>query len=418
MTRRLLVVAPYFPPHAGGVEHYAYNVAARLARDFGWHVAVAASGQSRKGVTREMLHGITVYRLPTWITLSNTPLNPCWLSQLRNVVSRERPDVINAHAPVPGLSDIAIFGAKRIPTVLTYHMGSMRKGRLSLDWAIWLYERGCWPLTVARSDLVVCTSRFVRSGLGRQGRAKSTVVTPGVDTGYFSPVKEIGASSQRTDKPAMVGSRVLFVGALGTGDAHKGLSYLLRAFARVRKTCPGASLSVVGDGDDCSRYKAERDALGVSDCVRFLGLLRGRALLSAYQAADLLVLPSTNENFPLVLLEAMSCGLPVVASRVGGIPEIVADGKTGHLVQPTDVAALATRILDLVRSSDTRLRMGRLARDEVVLKHDWDRRAKQTHDLLSAVERRSYRPPYLSPRSRTIGEAGWTGQGVSIQRSP
>ena len=121
---------------------------------------------------------------------------------------------------------------------------------------------------------------------------------------------------------------------------------VVRIFARIRRALP-ATLLMIGDGPDRAEAEQEARELQVAEDVRFLG--RIDSLVDLLQATDLFLLPSQTESFGLAALEAMACGAPVVATRVGGIPEVVQDGITGILEPPGSVEAMARRAVDLLR---------------------------------------------------------------------
>ena len=126
----------------------------------------------------------------------------------------------------------------------------------------------------------------------------------------------------------------------------KRVKDVVRIFARVRRAIP-STLVMVGDGPE--RLDAEREAreLGVAEDVRFLGRLDPVAPILA--ATDLFVLPSQTESFGLAALEAMACGAPVLASRIGGLPEVVVDGVNGILEPPGSVEAMARRAIEVLK---------------------------------------------------------------------
>jgi glycosyltransferase involved in cell wall biosynthesis len=164
---------------------------------------------------------------------------------------------------------------------------------------------------------------------------------------------------------------LLFVGRLAS---NKGLVELVGAFAALRRVYPGAQLVLVGEdggmGDTVRRRAAELD---VAKAVHLTGFIQDeRRLASAFSEARMLVLPSEYEAFGLVLLEALAHGTPVVASRVGGIPEFIPEGKAGILVPPLDVAALGQALLQLWPDEHRRRALGAYGRTEVVPKYRWD----------------------------------------------
>jgi glycosyltransferase involved in cell wall biosynthesis len=148
---------------------------------------------------------------------------------------------------------------------------------------------------------------------------------------------------------------VLYVGRL---LRIKGVHHLLGAFPRVLARFPLVRLLIVGDGEEGQDLQTSARRLGLGPRVAFLGSLPHEDVIRCMRAADVFVLPSLVESFGIVLLEAMSCGLPVVASRVMGIPYLVEDGLNGFLVPPTDEEVLADRITALLSDPDLRARMG------------------------------------------------------------
>jgi N-acetyl-alpha-D-glucosaminyl L-malate synthase BshA len=134
----------------------------------------------------------------------------------------------------------------------------------------------------------------------------------------------------------------------------KRVKDVIRVFARIRRAMP-ATLAMVGDGPERPDAEAEAKELGVSDDVKFLGRLDSVATL--LQGCELFLLPSTTESFGLAALEAMACGAVVVATRVGGIPEVVDDGIDGILEPVGSVEAMGRRAVDLLRDGDALARM-------------------------------------------------------------
>src|SRR5206468_280465 len=126
-------------------------------------------------------------------------------------------------------------------------------------------------------------------------------------------------------------------------------------------------------------------SLGLDGIVRFLGRLSGDDLVTAYRNAAVLALPSSNDSFPVVLLEAMACGLPVVSTKVGGIPGLVDDGRTGYLVAPGEWDALAERLGRIVDDPALAHRLGRTARDMAEGTLTCERQVDRTHRIFTAV---------------------------------
>lgn len=164
---------------------------------------------------------------------------------------------------------------------------------------------------------------------------------------------------------------VLFLGVVGD---RKGVFDLLPAMAQALKQAPALRLVIGGNGE-VERARQVAASLGLADHVRFLGWISGAQKLAALESSDVYVLPSHNEGLPVSILEAMSHGLPIIATRVGGIPELVRDGTDGCLVEAGDVQSLAAALVKLAQSATLRRAWGQAARlrvatvysDDVVL---------------------------------------------------
>jgi len=216
---------------------------------------------------------------------------------------------------------------------------------------------------IARAAFVACISDYCRAqamlASDRRHWDRLHVVHCGIDPA-------------RCDMPRRTpghtpGARLLFIGRLA---AVKGLPVLFAALAMVRTQRPDLHLTLIGDGPERKMLEAEARDLGLSDCMSFVGYKSQDAVAQALGEADLLVLPSFAEGVPVVLMEAMAARLPVVATRIAGVPELVSDGESGLLVAAGDETALARAILQLLANPAQMLRMGAAGRDKV--SHDFN----------------------------------------------
>ncbi|MFD8671867.1 glycosyltransferase family 4 protein [Streptomyces seoulensis] len=361
--RTVAIVTPYYPPKIGGVEQYTARLAAAVAADTDMRSVVITTrldGGLRTRVSTE--NGMLVIRLGAWLKLSNTPLSPLWPLQLRRWFARTGTDVVNAHAPVPGLGDLAIAVAGRRPTVLTYHAGSMHKGERDsglADRLIGLYERALLPRVFGRARRLVAVSPVSLA----EGRPHTLRITPGVDTERFTP----GAPASRRPRT------VVYVGRMDRSSAWKGVDVLVRAFVRLAADVPEARLRLVGDGDALPGLRALAAELGVAERLETPGALSGDALTDAVRTAAVLALPSLTEaeSFGMALVEGMACATPVVGSAVGGIPHVVADGATGLLVPPGDPEALAVACTKLLTDGELADRLGAAGRRTAEERYAW-----------------------------------------------
>lgn len=236
-------------------------------------------------------------------------------------------------------------------------------------------DTGRWRLgeKIARARAVACISHFCRS----QGMLFSDpehwnrlqIVHCGVDPARYA-----------TDPARAPGREVLFIGRLA---AAKGVPVLLEAFGRARAVHPDARLTLIGDGPSRKSLEARAAELGLSDAVRFTGYLSQDEVASELSRADLFALPSFAEGVPVVLMEAMASGLPVLTTRIAGIPELVEDGVSGRIVAPGDVDAFAAALTDLLADPVAARAMGQAGRDKVRAEFDVAREAEKLAALLT-----------------------------------
>ena len=217
-----------------------------------------------------------------------------------------------------------------------------------------------------RARAVVTASEYLMArteALGRfQDRAVREVIGFGVDWARFA-----SAENPRRERAAIV------IGyAKGLKDYY-GPLVLLDAIARLRNDGVPVRLRVAGQGPLATALTRRASALGIEGAVEWLGELPDHALPAFFGDLDLFAMPSHRESYGVAALEAAAAGVPVVASRVGGIPEVVADGESGLLVPPGDPAALAEALATLARDPERRRRMGAAGRSLVRERHDRSR---------------------------------------------
>jgi glycosyltransferase involved in cell wall biosynthesis len=376
---RVAQLATRYPPGPGGVERHVAELASTLGRR-GHQVEVYTSELYREfpferlpaTVPRDERTGFgEVHRLPVWSLPGAAHYT--FFRGLLPALERARPEVVHAHTYGTHQVTIASRLRRRVgtPFVVTAHYHPP----WSIEGGWWrrrlrgFYDRLLAGPTLARaSRLVVQTreeERLVRA-LGIP-LPPVDVVPPG-----YSPLPAPSPDGAAFARAYGVGGPfLLFVGRLAS---NKGLLPLLEAFAPIARRDPGATLVLVGeDGGMAAAVDRRSRELGLSERVRRVGHVADERLLaSAYREARALVLPSEYEAFGLVLLEAMAQGTPVVASRVGGIPEVVDDGRTGLLAapgSPTDLAAALARVWD---DPELGRRLGEEARRSVVPRYTWE----------------------------------------------
>ena len=211
--------------------------------------------------------------------------------------------------------------------------------------------------SIEQSDAVTAVSAYLREETYRAfgcGDCDVRVIPNFISAADYHPPTD--DSFRRRLAPKGGGHRVLV--HVSNFRPVKRIGDVVRIFAGVRQQLP-ATLVLVGDGPDRDAAEQQVDSLGLRKDVRFLGKVE--SVGDVLRGADLFLLPSATESFGLAALEAMACGVPVVASAAGGIPEVVEDGKTGFLAPPGDVATMVDRALRALGNADEHSRLKRNA---------------------------------------------------------
>jgi glycosyltransferase involved in cell wall biosynthesis len=252
---------------------------------------------------------------------------------------------------------IAVALAARLPVIFHLHGGGF------FDF----YRDRCGPLRrwlvrflLSRVDRIVTLSEAgARRIAGITGNPRVSVIPNMVDVRAF----------RSTPSPKGGGAELLFLGRL---DATKGVDELLQAAAKLRRRFPRLRLVLAGVGD-VRAIEARAAALGIGEAVEFPGWVVGERKQALLERASVFVLPSYVENMPVSVLEAMAAGLPVVATNVGAIPEVVEDGVTGMLAPPGDADALARAIESILADPQRCQRMGEAGRARAQRHYSVDR---------------------------------------------
>lgn len=365
-TLRVAHVTPTFPPHGGGTGNVCFYQARELAR-LGHDVTVL-TGQPHHNGSHTALDGVKVRYLPSALRLGNAPLTP-HLAGMRGF------DLLHLHLPFIFGAELTWLASLRsgCPYLVTYHMDLNAS---DFRWPLFeTYRRTVLPLLLHNAALIMPTTMDyalqsdLKSLLPDQ-RHRLLEVPNGVDTDLFRPGLDAACLRERYGL-AESDRVILFVGCLDRAHYFKGVSILLRALTRL----PANNIKalIVGDGDLKESYMRQAGRLGLGNRVQFCGHVRQDELPAHYAVADCLVLPSTGpgEAFGLVLLEAMACSKPVIASALPGVRAVVSDGGDGLLVQPGSADDLAIKIRLLLDDRELCQRLGAQGRRKVVAHYAW-----------------------------------------------
>lgn len=357
----------------GGTESHVLELASRLDRA---RFDVTVCALKGEGVIAAELRnrGVRV------VTLGGRgKLDARVLLRLWRLVRRERPDIIHAFLFWANLAGRVVGRLLQVPVRLSsYHDVEVRR--------IW-HRAIPDSLTLSWTHSLICCSdavrRSVRSHLG--GEAQKYLAIPfGIDIGLY----ERAASVKRRE----LGLRE-DLAVLGTVcrliEPKKGLAVLLQAVAQLKEQAgtPGFQLLIVGEGPAYGGLRALSERLGIAPWVVFAGLRRD--IPGLLPLMDLFVLPSLYEGFGIAILEAMAAGRPVVATAVGGIPEVVVHGETGLLVPPGDPVSLADALRELLAHPERARVLGARGRERAREKFRIESIVRQHETLYEACLRQS-----------------------------
>jgi len=363
MSLRLAIVAPYDLSIPGGVNTQIRGQA-RALRQLGHTVDVfgPASGAVARG--EHMLGRAVSIRMGG--TDSGLGADPRAFRAVGRL-ARGPFDIIHVHEPLTPVVPWLVIAGARAPLVGTFHVHREAGHRW---YALW-------------KQLLKPLVRRLRARVAVSAAARRTVATsfPGE---YEIIPNGIGVEEFRRARPrpsALAGNRrvVLYVGRL---EPRKGVDHLIRAMALVQQSAPDVRLVIVGDGSERAALTA---LVGDHSVVQFAGRVADEELIAYVQAADIVCSPALGgESFGIVLLEAMACGKPIVASRIEGYEALVDEAGCARLVTPGDAGALGRELTALLASPESQRRLG-LAGARAALEYDWAVIARRLDTLYRRV---------------------------------
>lgn len=294
---------------------------------------------------------------------------PVFASELSRAWERRRPDIVHAHFWMSGLASLAAAGPRGLPVVQTFHALGVVKRRHQ-------GERDTSPPTrlaeerriIQQANRILATCSDEAFELVRLGASpgRISVIPSGVDVSLFRP-----GGATRPRRPGW--SRVVIVSRL---VERKGIGNVITALADV----PECELLVAGGpplpeliaDPEAARFLGLAQRLGLSDRVHFIGGLARQQVPELIRSADVVACVPWYEPFGMVALEAAACGVPVLASAVGGLVDTVVDGATGVHVAPRDPAAVARALNDLLAAPERRRALGSQAASRARERYSWD----------------------------------------------
>ena len=351
----------------GGAETDLVSLIGGLNReDFHPYVACPPEGPLVEEL-KSLQVPICPLELPAWRKFTDISKNPIAVGHLVRLIHKHRIDLV--HVNDFWWNPIAWLASKltRRPCVvhIRQHIQPLKVKQYWLN----------------KADMLIAVSNGIREiALGAGVKTdRIRVAHSGIDIprGFQKNDRMKSRYCLESDQPV--------IGIVAHLLPHKGYEYLIQAFREVRTALPKSHLLIVGEGSTNYRLELTKliERLGLEQAITFVGFQR--KVLEYISTFDVFVLPSIYEAFGIVLLEAMAMEKPIVASRVGGIPEIVVDGISGLLVPPRDSGALASALLRLLQDEKARLEMGRAGRQRVETHFTRDGMLKIIQDIYGGV---------------------------------
>jgi glycosyltransferase involved in cell wall biosynthesis len=309
--------------------------------------------------------------------------------RLARLIRRERPQILHTHtakAGTVGRVAALLTGSRRPPIVVHTFHGHVLRGYFGPVRSLFFRLLERW--LASRTTALVAVSPQVRDdlvSLGIAPRERFAIIRLGIELDERIAADQDDRAESR--RYLGIPDERFAIGWIGRMTPVKRTDDVLVAFKRLRDGGVDATLCMVGDGPDRAGLEQRAYELGIVRDTLFLGYQEDVAPF--YAAFDALVLPSSNEGTPVSVIEALGAGRPVVATRVGGVPDIVRDGEDGFLVEPGATDELADRLARLARDPALRERMGKQGRERVLPRYAVDRLVGDMdqlyRSLLSAV---------------------------------
>jgi phosphatidylinositol alpha-1,6-mannosyltransferase len=391
-NRRTLFVTQDFPPDRGGIARLYAELCSRIPHV---EVSTVAGDDAQMG-------DVPVHRMSFPFSQAHRPVNILrWARWARQHAERHDVALLHVGNIRPAGYVAAILRRQAgIPYIVYVHGKDLLKERRkgSNRWIVRAGTReilGNAAAIVANSTATARIAREILDGLGRSDACHRVhVVHPGADPARFTPSAQGSALWRR--RVAGDGPLLLSVARL---VPRKGIDTVIESLPAILAAHPSATYVVVGTGPDLARLQSLAHAMGVADCVRFVGDIADDALPVCYAAADIFLLPTREiladdeiEGFGIAYVEAAAAAVPSIAAGAGGVGDAVADGVTGLLVAPGCAVSVAEAAIRILGDPVLRARLGGNGRRTVERDLNWDRAALEVQSIVESVMRTPVQP--------------------------
>jgi phosphatidylinositol alpha-mannosyltransferase len=366
---KILFVSDTFYPHTGGVPEHILHLCNTL-RSMGHDARILAPsyGNNKPWVGDHIIRLGRAIKIPKNRSFSVLTFGILIPWKLRHLLESENFDIIHLHGSVaPTLPYLALKYSKA-KNFITFHSAHEE----SYGYVLW---EPVLEQYFRKLDGLIAVSVVARDSVSKYFPGEYRIIPNGIDTGRFRP------DLKHIEELVPFRPKILFVGRF---EPRKGLKYLLQAFPRVLQDFPEAKLVVVGQGF-LERYYRRYVEEHIKGSVLFVGQVSPEDLPRYYASCDVYCSPATGaESFGIVLLEAMATETPIVCSDIPGYRTLMTEGREGLFFKACDPAALAERLLHLLKDREKMKKMGKMGRAKAIT-YDWDRVAKQVLEFYGEV---------------------------------
>ncbi len=371
---KIVILVNLFPPKwLAGTEIATYNLADHLARRHEVHV-ITSHDAGLPEFSEE--NGFSVHRI-AWPKIRFIGTVTFW-AKICLKIRTIKPDVFHAQSLLCGIPAVVAKKLLKIPYVV-WGQGS----------DIYLPDRftriTSKPI-LQNADAVLALTEDMKQKMQEIHDRDISVVPNGIDLERF----EISSG----DKKEGNAKTIIFVGRL---HPVKGVRYLIEAMAIIHQQMPDVKLVIVGDGAERSRMEELVGRLNLNDCIQFTGQVPQESIPRLIHQADVFALSSLSEGLPVVILEGMAAGLPIVATNVGGIPDIIKEGVNGYLVSVKNPEEISDKLLILLQNDEIREMMSTNNREKAEL-YTWDKITTEVEKECQKAIAQSIKTTYKFPK--------------------
>jgi 1,4-alpha-glucan branching enzyme len=382
MPPKVCFISPEYWPLTGGTGAYVYYLSNELLKN-GYKIYVVTGSNQAQDVKVNPQLDVSFLKIPKMPIIKSFMLAANSNRKLNSV--RETANVDITHPQLPLTPNFAVppnFGKTLVCTVHSTWKGEAEaiqgepysrlnaneKFLVSFNWFLRFFEEAM----LKRARKIIAVSHFTKRELTTYYKipeSKIRVIHNGVDINKFKPPVD----KRKVKKELGFNPDDLAIVSVGRLYARKGLFTLIESIPAVVKRFPSAKFIISGKGqsDEMHKLNVYAEKLGVKDSIIFTGYYPDKKLPKLYQAADVFAFSTFYEHHPFAVLEALSTGLPVVTTTVGGIPETIESGKNGYLVEPFNPRQFSEKILNLLQHPAEAAEMGTKARQTIVDELDW-----------------------------------------------